>query len=101
MSAAEPGISPKSITANSGRALAVLIRRNSIWFVLALLLVFFSLQTPYFMTPFNMSNVLFQAALIGFIATVAFARHLESRNRASTDEAARAGGAEAGGNGSE
>lgn len=68
MNSAQRGIGRKSMTANGVPKLVALMRRNSIWFVLALLIVFFSLQTPYFMTPFNMSNVLFQAALIGFIA---------------------------------
>lgn len=44
------------------------VRRNPVWLVLAALIVLFSLQTPFFLTVFNLSNILYQAALIGFLA---------------------------------
>jgi ribose transport system permease protein len=44
------------------------LKRSPVWLLLALLVVFFSVQSPFFLTVFNLSNVLYQAALIGFIA---------------------------------
>lgn len=43
-------------------------RRNPVWLILVALIVLFSLQTPFFFTVFNLSNILYQAALIGFLA---------------------------------
>ncbi len=43
-------------------------KRNPIWLVLVVLIALFSFQTPYFLTVFNLSNILYQAALIGFLA---------------------------------
>jgi ribose transport system permease protein len=47
--------------------LRVLIR-NHIWIFLALAVAFFSFASPYFLTPYNLGNVLTQGAFIGILA---------------------------------
>lgn len=41
---------------------------NSIWIMAIILIVFFALRSEFFLTPYNISNVLTQATLIGFLA---------------------------------
>lgn len=52
----------------NGRGVRVRLHNNSIWVLAAVLVVFFSLQSEFFLTAYNISNVLTQATLIGFLA---------------------------------
>jgi ribose transport system permease protein len=42
--------------------------RRPIWVLCVVLFAFFASQSRHFLTPFNLSNVLFQCSLIGFLA---------------------------------
>ncbi|HKJ95022.1 MAG TPA: ABC transporter permease [Gammaproteobacteria bacterium] len=44
------------------------ISRHPIWLFLAACVIFFSFGSPYFFTPFNLSNILVQSAFIGFLS---------------------------------
>src|SRR5690606_39240836 len=44
------------------------LHRNSIWVMTAILVAFFAIQREFFLTSYNLSNVLTQATLIGFLA---------------------------------
>jgi ribose transport system permease protein len=47
---------------------AARLARLPIWLFCAALIALFSLQSPFFLTTFNLSNILFQCSLIGFLA---------------------------------
>lgn len=44
------------------------IRQNPVWLIGSVLAIFFSMASPYFLTTFNISNILLESALIGFLA---------------------------------
>lgn len=51
-----------------GRQVRAWLHANSIWVMTAVLVAFFSVQSEFFLTSYNISNVLTQATLIGFLA---------------------------------
>lgn len=55
---------------DKGAAMILLnyLGRNPVWILAVGLFVFFSVSTSHFMTPYNLSNVLFQCALVGLLA---------------------------------
>lgn len=44
------------------------LRRNPIWLLALLLFTVFSFSSPYFLTTYNLGNIVAQSALIGFLA---------------------------------
>ncbi|MER9856378.1 MULTISPECIES: ABC transporter permease [unclassified Mesorhizobium] len=44
------------------------LARNPVWLLAVGLFIFFSLTSPHFLTAYNLSNVLFQCALVGLLA---------------------------------
>src|ERR1700733_12554928 len=50
------------------RTTTAYLLRRPIWLLCAVLVVLFSLQSSFFLTTFNLSNILFQCSLIGFLA---------------------------------
>lgn len=59
---------PAKLSDIGGRQVRAWLHNNSIWVMTALLVVFFSIQSEFFLTSYNVSNVLTQATLIGFLA---------------------------------
>ncbi|MCX5578450.1 ABC transporter permease [Kaistia terrae] len=49
-------------------AIGLWARRYPVWIFLAAALVFFSLKSPHFLSVFNLSNILLQAAFFGFLS---------------------------------
>jgi ribose transport system permease protein len=66
-SVAQPALLQKPSQRLRKTATAYLLRRP-IWLLCAVLVVLFSLQSSFFLTTFNLSNILFQCSLIGFLA---------------------------------
>jgi ribose transport system permease protein len=50
------------------RAALVPLLRNPIWIIALILTVFFASLSSHFLTAFNISNIVFQASLVGFLA---------------------------------
>jgi ribose transport system permease protein len=61
-------VSASSRSRISALYLRRLAARSTIWIVLAIALVFFSIASPYFLSVYNLSNVLLQGTFVGFLA---------------------------------
>lgn len=55
-------------SATSFDGLKTIIRGNSVWLLAIAFAIFFSLQSAFFLTPFNISNVLTQCVFVGLLA---------------------------------
>lgn len=60
-------VAPEAST-GIGQRLLHNLKRHPIWLFLLVCIGFFSLNSPYFFTVFNLSNVLVQGAFIGFLS---------------------------------
>ena len=49
-------------------SLVAFFKRRPIWILCVILIAFFASQSRFFLTTFNLSNILFQCSLIGFLA---------------------------------
>lgn len=58
----------KSAGRNPGLRIVRALRSQPVWIIGFLVTAYFSIQSPFFLTPFNISNILLECALIGFLA---------------------------------